>query len=76
MAMAGPFVDDTQLQNAENITPMIRSERLSDEVREALDGVSARLTSDDVTSLMGKVVIDGEAIPVVAREFLISNELL
>lgn len=71
-----PLVDDKQLQNAENITPMIRSERLNDEVREVLDGVSARLTSDDVTSLMGKVVIDGEAIPVVAREFLISNDLL
>lgn len=71
-----PLVDDKQLQNAENITPMIRSERLNDAVREALDGVSARLTSDDVTSLMGKVVIEGEAISVVAREFLIANDLL
>src|SRR6266540_1153327 len=35
-----PLVDDKHLQNAENITPMIRSDRLNDEVRRVLDAVS------------------------------------
>ena len=38
-----PLVDDRHLQNAENLTPVIRSEKLNPEVRRALDEVSARL---------------------------------
>lgn len=71
-----PLVDDKQLQNAEHITPMIRADRLDEDVRGLLDGVSARLTNDDVTELMGKVVIEGEDIAVVARGFLLANGLL
>ncbi len=65
-----PLLDDRHLQNAENITPLIRSQKASGEVRSLLDGVSARLSSDVVTELVGKVVIDGEAVPDVARAFL------
>ena len=42
-----PLVDDKHLQDAENITPVIRSETLNDEVRRLLDAVSARLTTED-----------------------------
>ena len=41
-----PLVDDKHLQDAENITPVIRTEKLNDEVRRLLDAVSARLSSD------------------------------
>ena len=68
--------DDEQLQNAENITPVIRSEELNDEVRAALDAVSAHLSNEDVTALIGRVVIDGEEIASVAREFLVAKDLL
>jgi osmoprotectant transport system substrate-binding protein len=71
-----PLVDDKGLQNAENITPMIRSETLNPEVRSALDQVSAVLTSDDVTALVGKVAIEGEPVPRVARDFLVDEGLL
>jgi osmoprotectant transport system substrate-binding protein len=71
-----PLVDDRHLQNAENITPVIRTEKLNDEVRTALDEVSARLSSDDVTTLVGRVVISGEDIPSVARRFLVANDLV
>ena len=71
-----PLVDDRQLQDAENLTPVIRSEKLNAEVRKALDAVSARLSSEDVTTLVGKVVIEGEDIASVAREFLVANDLL
>ena len=69
------LIDDRQLQNAENITPVIRSEELDDEVRAALDAVSARLSNEDVTALVGKVVIDGEGIGSVARGFLVAHDL-
>ena len=43
-----PLLDDQHLQDAENITPAIRTEKLNDEVRRLLDAVSARLSSDIV----------------------------
>ena len=49
-----PLVDDRHLQNAEHLTPVIRSDKLDDDVRDALDGVSARLSSEAVTTLIGE----------------------
>ncbi len=71
-----PLVDDKHLQNAENITPVIRSDKLNDEVRGLLDAVSARLSTENVTELVGKVVIDRQNVAAVAREFLAANGLL
>jgi len=71
-----PLVDDRRLQNAENITPVIRSEMLNDEVRRLLDAVSARLSSETMTELVGRVVIDGQDVATVATGFLTSNNLL
>jgi len=71
-----PLMDDRRLQDAENITPVIRSEVLSDEVRTLLDAVSARLTTEAMTELVGRVVIDGDEVATVATEFLRSNGLL
>ena len=71
-----PLVDDKHLQNAENITPVIRSDKLNDEVRGLLDAVSARLSTENVTELVGKVVIDGQSVAAVSREFLAGNGLL
>jgi len=71
-----PLTDDKHLQNAENITPVIRSVKLNTQIRGLLDAVSARLSSQDVTALVGKVVIDGQTVPTVAREYLTANGLL
>jgi osmoprotectant transport system substrate-binding protein len=71
-----PLEDDRQLQNAENITPLIRSEKLDGEVRALLDAVSAQLSTERVTELVGEVVIDGQDISTVARGFLTANGLL
>jgi osmoprotectant transport system substrate-binding protein len=71
-----PLVDDEHLQNAENITPLIRSEKLNGEVRALLDAVSARLSTEKVTELVGKVVIDGQDVAAVANGFLTANGLL
>ena len=71
-----PLVDDRHLQDAENITPVIRSETLNGEVRALLDSVSARLKTGKVIRLVGKVVIDGEDVAAVANGFLTANGLL
>jgi osmoprotectant transport system substrate-binding protein len=71
-----PLVDDKHLQDAENITPVIRTQKLNEEVRQLLDAVSARLSSDTVTELVGRVVIDGEDVSAVATAFLAANGLL
>jgi len=71
-----PLVDDRHLQDAENITPVIRSDKLNGEIRGLLDGVSARLSNDVLTYLVGQVVIDGLEVPAVARDFLTANGLL
>jgi glycine betaine/choline ABC-type transport system substrate-binding protein len=41
-----------------------------------LDAVSARLSTEKVTELVGEVVIDGQDISTVARGFLTTNGLL
>ena len=71
-----PLVDDRHLQDAENITPVIRTEKLNDEIRGLLDAVSARLTTEEMTDLVGQVVIDKEDVASVATEFLTRNGLL
>ncbi len=71
-----PLVDDRNLQDAENITPAIRSDKLNDEIRGLLDAVSASLSNDTLTDLVGQVVIDGQDVATVARGFLTENDLL
>ena len=71
-----PLIDDKHLQDAENLTPVIRTDKLNDEIRDALDAVSARLTTENVSVLVGKVVLDGQDVATVARDFLIANGLL
>ena len=70
-----PLVDDEHLQNAENIAPVIRSDKLNGEVRNLLDAVSARLSTQKVTDLVGRVVIGGQHVSAVAREFLTASGL-
>jgi osmoprotectant transport system substrate-binding protein len=70
-----PLVDDRNLQDAENITPAIRSDKVNDEIRGLLDAVSARLSNDTLTDLVGRIVIDGEDVATVARGFLTENDL-
>jgi osmoprotectant transport system substrate-binding protein len=68
--------DDKGLQAADNITPLVRTETLNDEVRGLLDAVSAKLTTENVTQLNGRVEIDQEDPADVARDFLEQNGLL
>lgn len=68
--------DDQGLQAAENITPLIRSEVLNDEISELLNSVSTVLTTDKVIDLNTRVDADGEAPAAVAQAFLEEEGLL
>jgi osmoprotectant transport system substrate-binding protein len=70
------LVDDKHLQNAENITPVIRSELLDDEVRSLLNSVSARLSTEKVIDLVGHVTVGGQPLAEVAKRFLGATHLL
>jgi osmoprotectant transport system substrate-binding protein len=68
--------DDMHLQQADNITPLIRSEVLTDEIAELLNAVSAAITTDNITPLNARVLVDQEDPEDVARDFLEENGLL
>ena len=61
--------DDKGLQSADNIVPLVRSEFAGD-VADALNEVSALLTTENVTGLNKRVAIDAENAEDVARDFL------
>ncbi len=68
--------DDKGLQAAENITPLVRTEILNGEVEQLLNGVSATLTTENVTEMLKRIDIDGEAPADVAAEFVAEQGLV
>jgi osmoprotectant transport system substrate-binding protein len=68
--------DDKHLQNAENIVPVVRTDVLNDEISGLLDAVSFKLTTENMTELVGKVANDKEDPADVAQQFLQDNGLL
>ena len=68
--------DDKNLQTAENITPVVRTEVLDDTITERLNAVSAALNTENITVLNGQVEIHGEDPETVAAGFLESEGLL
>jgi osmoprotectant transport system substrate-binding protein len=68
--------DDKDLQLADNIAPVIRQDALNDEIAVLLNAVSAKLTTENISDLIGRVTLDNEDVEVVAKEFLEENGLL
>jgi osmoprotectant transport system substrate-binding protein len=68
--------DDKQLQSADNILPVARTEALNDEIQQLLNSVSGLLTTENVTELNSRVSIEGEDPADVARDFLEQNGLI
>jgi osmoprotectant transport system substrate-binding protein len=62
--------EDMDLQPAENVLPVIRDDVLNDTVRNALDSVTAVLTTEELVELNKRVDIDLEDAEEVARSFL------
>lgn len=68
--------DDQQLQNAENITPVVRTEVLDDEIEDLVNAVSATLTTENITELNGRVEIGGQDPADVANAHLVEAGLI
>jgi len=70
--------DDKHLQNAENLVPIVNSDWLKDheDAKKALDKLSAVLTTEDLTELIGKVDIDREKASDVAEAYLKDKGLI
>lgn len=68
--------DDLNMQPPGNVVPVIRADKLTDEVREILDGVSAKLTTDALIEMNTKVDVDLEDAADVAQTWLEDSGLL
>ena len=72
------LTDDKHLQNAENLVPIVNTAWLDKHAaaKTALDKLAAVLTTDDLTSLIGKVDNDREKAADVAKQYLKDKGLI
>jgi osmoprotectant transport system substrate-binding protein len=67
-------LDDTKnLFLAQNVVPLIRSSKVTDDVTSALNEVSQALTTEDLTKYLAEVAVDKKDPQTVAKEFLDAN---
>jgi osmoprotectant transport system substrate-binding protein len=70
------LTDDKQLEAADNIVPIVRTEVATDGVTELLNAVSAKLTTDQMLALNKQVDIDHKDAADVAKTYLTDQGLL
>ncbi|MBL7261077.1 ABC transporter substrate-binding protein [Paractinoplanes lichenicola] len=68
--------DTKNLYLAENIIPLIRSTANNPTVTETLNAVSAKLTTENLTTTLAKVQVDKQDTPAVAKGWLTENGLV
>jgi osmoprotectant transport system substrate-binding protein len=68
--------DDKELSPAQNIIPIIRKQDSSGKVEDALNRLSATLTTEDLKKLNRRVEVDKEDPEVVAKNYLQQKGLL
>jgi len=70
--------DDKQLQNAENLVPMVNTDFLdgNPEVADLLNNLSAGLTTNDLTVMIGQVDEERMLPADVASEYLVDKDLI
>ena len=66
--------DTKRLFGSKNIVPLVRADR-AEEVKEALNAVSAALTTESIAEMLKKTDIDKADPKTVAQEFLTTNSL-
>ncbi len=62
--------DPKLLFGSDNVVPLVRKDRVTDQVRGALDAVSAKLDTATLTDLVKQVDVDKKDAKVVAKEWL------
>lgn len=68
--------DPENLYLSENIIPLINSDKVTDDVEDALNGVSEALTTENLTEYLARVQVDREDPVSVAQAFLEEYDLL
>jgi glycine betaine/choline ABC-type transport system substrate-binding protein len=68
--------DDKHLQNAELITPVVRTAVLNDEITTVLNNISAKLTTENILPMVKAVGVDKQDAATVAKGFLDQNGLV
>ncbi|WP_433305735.1 ABC transporter substrate-binding protein [Actinoplanes sp. CA-030573] len=68
--------DPRNLYLAENVLPLIRSQASNPTVSGALNAVSAKLTTENLTTYLAKVQVDKQDTAAVAKAFLTENGLV
>ncbi len=66
--------DDKKLFGSQNIVPLVRADR-ADQVKETLNAVSAKLTTQAIADMLKQTDIDKKDPATVAKDFLASNGL-
>ncbi|GAA2860883.1 glycine/betaine ABC transporter substrate-binding protein [Actinoplanes cyaneus] len=67
--------DPKNLYTSQNVIPLIRTEAKTDAVSGALNAVSAKLTTENLTTYLAKIQVDKQDSATVAKAFLKDNGL-
>jgi osmoprotectant transport system substrate-binding protein len=67
-----PLADPKNLFGAQNVTPLVYKSGVDAKARQALDQVSAKLTTDALATLVKRMVVDKEDAATLAKEWLAS----
>ena len=71
------LTDDKHTQPADNLAPLVRNDLLAKldkaSFEQILNGVSAKMTTDELTKLNAEFVFDKKDIPTIATEWLTAN---
>ncbi len=70
------LTDDKHLQQLENLTPAIRTDKNTPEIAKVLDAVSAKLTTDALIEMNRQNSVDGTSPKDVAKKWLEDEKLL
>jgi osmoprotectant transport system substrate-binding protein len=68
--------EDKPLEPAQNIVPIGRKDAMTDQVKQALDAISAKITTEELTKLNKLVDVDKQDPEKVANDWLTSHGLL
>ncbi|GAB3305909.1 glycine/betaine ABC transporter substrate-binding protein [Epidermidibacterium keratini] len=67
--------DDKNLFSSQNVVPLIRESKANDTVKEALNAVSASMTTEDLTKYLAMVQVDKKSASEVAKQYLTDKGL-
>jgi osmoprotectant transport system substrate-binding protein len=70
------LTEDKPLEPAQNIVPIGRKDAMTDQVKQALDAISAKITTEELTKLNKLVDVDKQDPEKVANDWLTSHGLL